>query len=62
LLSALSLIDKYNIHGVPIVDNDGKLVGMVSVKDLKFLLEKDLDYVVIDIANFFDKVIRDSIC
>jgi len=54
LLSALSLIDKFNIR-VPVVDNDNKLVGMVSVKDLKFLMEKDLDYVIVDIKTFFSK-------
>lgn len=32
-----SLMGKYKISGVPIVDNDGKLVGIITNRDMRFL-------------------------
>ena len=38
---ALALMSEYHIGGVPVVDNDGKLVGIVTNRDLRF--ERKLD-------------------
>ena len=38
---ALGLMKEYHIGGIPVVDNDRKLVGIVTNRDLRF--ERDLD-------------------
>ncbi len=38
---ALSMMENYHISGVPITENDGKLVGILTNRDLRF--EEDLD-------------------
>ena len=46
---ALALMSEYHIGGVPVVDNDGKLVGIVTNRDLRF--ERNLDSKVEDIMT-----------
>ena len=33
---ALSIMHEYHIGGIPVVDNDGRLVGIVTNRDLRF--------------------------
>jgi len=42
LLAALSIIQKYNIQGLPVVDVDGKIVGNFSVSDIKYMVSSDV--------------------
>ena len=39
---ALSLMEKYKISGFPIVDNDGKLIGILTNRDLRFETNGDV--------------------
>jgi IMP dehydrogenase len=39
---ALQLMGKYQISGIPIVDNSGKLIGIVTNRDLRFEPNNDL--------------------
>jgi len=55
VLAALSTISKYNVHGLPVVDSDGKLVGNLSVRDLKYMVASDLTHLGISIKEFFAK-------
>lgn len=36
------LMEKYNVSGVPIVDDQGHLEGIITKRDLRFLEEKDI--------------------
>ena len=38
---ALSLMERYKISGVPVVDKDGKLVGILTNRDLRFMKPED---------------------
>lgn len=38
---AVSLMENYHISGVPIVDNDNKLVGIITNRDLRFVTNYD---------------------
>jgi len=42
LLGALSIIEKYNISGLPVVDTSGKIVGNFSVSDVKHMVASDV--------------------
>jgi len=42
LLAALSIIQKYNIQGLPVVDVDGRIVGNFSVSDIKYMVSSDV--------------------
>jgi len=42
LLAAYSIIERFNIHGLPVLDKDGKIVGNISVRDLKYLVANDV--------------------
>ena len=46
---ALALMGEYHIGGVPVVDDEGKLVGIVTNRDLRF--ERNLDSKVEDIMT-----------
>ena len=46
---ALALMSEYHIGGVPVVDDEGKLVGIVTNRDLRF--ERKLDSKVEDIMT-----------
>ncbi len=39
---ALSLMNKFQISGIPIVDNEGKLIGIVTNRDLRFEPNREL--------------------
>src|SRR5919197_2112652 len=39
---ALALMERYRISGVPIVDEDGRLVGILTNRDLRFRDEEDV--------------------
>ncbi len=49
LFEALDLMKKYRISGVPIVDDDNKLVGILTNRDLRF--EKDVHRKVKDVMT-----------
>src|SRR2546421_10569536 len=36
LREALSLMEKYSISGIPVISNDGSLVGMLTNRDIRF--------------------------
>ncbi len=40
---ALSIMERYKISGVPVVDSEGKLVGILTNRDLRFLKPTDYD-------------------
>ncbi len=40
LRDALTLMEKYSISGIPVTDNDGRLIGMLTNRDIRF--ESDL--------------------
>ncbi len=46
---ALSMMEEYHIGGIPVVDDDRKLVGIVTNRDLRF--ERDLDRSVDDVMT-----------
>lgn len=35
VLKAFQLIQQFNVHGVPVLDKDGKIVANISVSDMK---------------------------
>jgi len=55
VLAALSIISKHNVHGLPVIDAEGKLVGNISVRDLKHMVATDLTHLGIPIKEFFAK-------
>ncbi|MBU5436489.1 IMP dehydrogenase [Tissierella sp. MSJ-40] len=46
---ALELMERYHISGVPITDDDGKLVGIITNRDIRF--EKDTDKRIDDVMT-----------
>ncbi len=40
---ALQIMERYKISGVPVVEKDGKLVGILTNRDLRFLKSTDYD-------------------
>ena len=40
---ALSIMERFKISGVPVVDKDGKLVGILTNRDLRFVQPTDYD-------------------
>jgi hypothetical protein len=34
---AFELMQKYNVHGIPVLDKEGKLVGNISVSDMRVI-------------------------
>lgn len=32
---AFTLMEQYNVHGIPVLDNSGQIFGNISVSDLK---------------------------
>jgi len=46
---ALALMERYRISGVPITDNDNKLVGIITNRDIRF--EKQLDKKIDDVMT-----------
>jgi len=53
LLAALSIIEKYKVHGLPVLDEHDKLVGNLSVSDLKYAA--DLSNLGITVHDFFEQ-------
>ncbi|CAB4704410.1 MAG: IMP dehydrogenase [Actinobacteria bacterium] len=51
---ALALMEAYRVSGVPITDDDGKLVGILTNRDLRF--EKDTNQSVADLMTSKDLV------
>jgi IMP dehydrogenase len=51
---ALELMERYHISGVPITDDDGRLVGILTNRDLRF--EKDVSLRVADLMTSRDLV------
>lgn len=49
IMQALNLMKEYHIGGIPVVDADGKLCGIVTNRDLRF--EKDLNRPVDDVMT-----------
>jgi IMP dehydrogenase len=49
LRQALSLMSRFSISGVPIVEEDGRLVGIITNRDLQF--ERDLDRPIGDVMT-----------
>jgi len=49
VIDALNLMAQYKIGGIPVVDNDGYLVGIVTNRDLRF--EKDMGRPIIDVMT-----------
>lgn len=52
---ALDIILKHSITGLPVIDEDGKLVGIITNRDLRF--EKNLDYRVDQLMTPKEKLI-----
>ncbi|MEC7184168.1 MAG: IMP dehydrogenase, partial [Bdellovibrionota bacterium] len=59
LRDVLELKDKYKITGVPVVDESGKLVGILTSRDMQF--EEDLDLRIKDIMTPKEKLVTASI-
>ncbi len=55
---ALDIILKHNITGLPVIEEDGKLVGIITNRDLRF--EKKLDYRVDKLMTPKEKLITVS--
>eukprot|EP01114_Cavostelium_apophysatum_P009006 TRINITY_DN2207_c0_g1_i2.p1 TRINITY_DN2207_c0_g1~~TRINITY_DN2207_c0_g1_i2.p1 ORF type:complete len:329 (+),score=96.33 TRINITY_DN2207_c0_g1_i2:124-1110(+) len=59
LLAALSIIEKYNINGLPVVDTDGKIVGSFSVSDIQYMVadinSEDNIRLGMSVRDFLDK-------
>jgi predicted transcriptional regulator len=56
VLAAFSLIAKYNIHGIAVISKEGKLIGNISVRDLKYIIEESMDNLKLSIHHFFKKI------
>ncbi|MEQ8348547.1 MAG: IMP dehydrogenase [Sneathiellaceae bacterium] len=41
LADALGLMDRHGIHGIPVTEPDGKLVGMLTNRDVRFASQND---------------------
>lgn len=54
VLKAKKVMEQYGIHGLPVVDEDNKLVGIVTWRDIRYL-EKDVK--VADIMSGEDKLV-----
>jgi len=56
VLAAFSMIEKYNVQGVAVVNRDGILIGNISVSDLKFFVKSSLlEALQTPIRDFFHK-------
>jgi IMP dehydrogenase len=49
VIDALNLMAQFKIGGIPVVDNDGYLVGIVTNRDLRF--EKDMTRPIVDVMT-----------
>jgi IMP dehydrogenase len=49
VIDALNLMAQFKIGGIPVVDNDGYLVGIVTNRDLRF--EKDMNRPIVDVMT-----------
>lgn len=49
LLDAFAILRDYKIGGIPVIDNDGKLVGIITNRDLRF--QKDMKRSVRDVMT-----------
>ena len=49
VIDALNLMAQYKIGGIPVVDNSGYLVGIVTNRDLRF--EKDMNRPIVDVMT-----------
>ncbi|MEE2744560.1 MAG: IMP dehydrogenase [Bdellovibrionota bacterium] len=58
LRKVLELKEKYKITGVPVVDNDNVLVGILTSRDMQF--EEDLDLKIKEIMTQKDKLVTAS--
>ena len=38
---ALAVMEKYKVSGIPIINNDGKLVGILTNRDLRFDIHEE---------------------
>lgn len=51
VLDAEMLMKKYKISGVPICDENRKLIGIITHRDLRFMTEKDFDQPICDVMT-----------
>ena len=56
LLSAFFTLEKAKITGIPVVDAQGKLVGNISLKDIKYVINSSIQELEIPIHEFMHKV------
>mmetsp|Transcript_28303 Transcript_28303/g.39972 ORF Transcript_28303/g.39972 Transcript_28303/m.39972 type:complete len:303 (+) Transcript_28303:19-927(+) len=56
LLSAFFTLEKAKITGLPVVDSQGKLVGNISLKDIKYVINSSIQELEIPIHDFMNKV------
>jgi len=53
---AFTLMNNFNVHGVPVLDSDGKLYGNISLTDFKFIMKWDLSYLNTKSKEFLDEL------
>jgi CBS domain-containing protein len=58
MADVLRLLDQSNLNGVSVVDHVGKLVANISVSDLQFVVERNLDNLFMTVEHFLQRVPR----
>jgi CBS domain-containing protein len=58
MTDVLRLLDQTNLNGVSVVDHAGKLVANISVSDLQYVVERDLDNLFTTVEHFLQRVPR----
>lgn len=58
MADVLRLLDQSNLNGVSVVDHAGKLVANISVSDLQYVVERNLDNLFMTVEHFLQRVPR----
>lgn len=49
-------MQQFNVHGVPVLDKDGKIVGNMSVTDLQHFLKWDIETLKVSAKDYFENI------
>jgi CBS domain-containing protein len=58
MADVLRLLDNSNLNGLSVVDHAGKLVANISVSDLQYVVDKNLDNLLATVEQFLERVPR----
>jgi len=58
---AFEFMNTYNVHGVPVLDLDEKIVGNISVSDIKNIMKWDIEAFNATVKEYFEKLCPERI-